>query len=389
MAALVATVAGLASFAQAGQRISPGRAAQAFPLDGDARGSAATVRYALAQARAEDPFIVPAPGIVAEARTAYLQEPITPGSIVILARAEAVRSAKDATAILITAHALSRRSTVLNNDLISAYGKAGDADSALPLIDEILRRETAAHGVLLERLAMFAGNPAIGTKILDLLALDAPWGPQFWRQLAQSPAGLANAANLRLAHAKNGGASDPEIDRMLVEGLAGQARFSDAARLAKGLFPAAASIGDVSSGELLRNPRFADKPDILPFDWRLTSSGDFGAGRLGGGEGIIVSALGGSRGVVVEQLVALPNAPLRLSGKVDSADPEDRTRLMVSLDCAKSSRTIFSGSAAELPARIAAPSCRWAWVRLSVRLPSEADGRDWTVRAMSLRPARP
>lgn len=387
MSALVAVAAGLSAFAQAGARLAPERAAEAFPLDGGAREAAATARYARTQAKAEDPFIAPSAGVVNLARSAYLREPILPAATVILARDAARSHKKSRTEILEAGHALSRRSTVLNFDLISDYGNAGDADSTLPLIDEILRRETAVHGLLLERLAALAGDPAVGEKILELLALDAPWGPQFWRQLAQSPTGLTNAANLRLAYAKSGGVNDPEVDRLLVEGLAGQARFDDASRLARGLFPSARSLGLASSGGLLRNPRFADKPDILPFDWRLISSGEYGAGRSGDEGGVLISALGGSRGIVMEQLLALPPRRLRLSGSIEPVGTAKWDQLFVSLDCAdRPDSTIFSGNASQLPAQIAAPPCRWAWLRVSVRLPSEAEAQEWAVHDISLRP---
>lgn len=383
--AIVAVAAFCSAFAQAGQQIAPQIAAMAFPPDGSALAAKTEAEFVQLSARAKNPALVPPPILAATALAAYRQEPLEPAMIVILARRIPEQNVDRRLALLEAGHGLTRRSTMLNTELIATYGKAGATPQALGLIDEILRRETAAHGALLERMAAFGGDRSLQPLLLNLLSRDASWGAQFWRQLAQSPIGLANAANLRIAFAQRGGTNDRDVDRLLVAGLAGQSRFDDAARLGKALFPSLRDLAAPGTREMVRNADFSFAPDIVPFDWQLISTGDFGAGLQRNGGPLLVSAIGGSRGVAAEQLIALPRGALRLNVATDRAETTGKGRLVVELTCAdQGSKTLFRGDTTDMPALIAAADCRWAWLRLAVQVPEDADGQEWIVRRVSV-----
>lgn len=385
VAGTICIMSALAAFAQAGQRVDPQAAAGVFPFNGQSRAHAAQVRLGLARAEARNPFLAPDAKTHDMALDAYRLEPIEPEAIAIIARGQGGGDLARRSATLSAAHALSRRSTMLNTELMVLEGRTGNIGRALQLLDEILRRETAAHGQVLDQMVAYAGDSSLAPLLLDLLANDAPWRAQFWRQVAQSPAGLKNAANLRIGFARRGGTNDPAVDKMLIAGLAGQNRFDDAARLATTLFAEARGVDRPAAGNLLREGDFAAGADLFPFDWRLTSTGDFGAGRLSGTSGMLISALSGSRGVAAEQLVALPAAPLRLAAEIDAPAPGTAEQLLVELRCAEGSQSvIFSGTLGDLPARIPRQECKWAWLRFIVKVPPDASAADWTVHRATL-----
>jgi hypothetical protein len=379
----LAVVVGAAAFAQAGFAVNPMAAAQAFPLDGQALSKQVKLQLALARARSHNPVLAPDAPTIAKARAAYAREPLEPEVVAILANASGDGTFDHVVRTLEAAHALSRRSMIVNLELISRLSQAGKDDPALLLLDEILRQDTAAQGPLLTQMAAYAGNPALQPIFLDLMAQDAPWVSPFWRQVAQSPAGLKSAVSLRLGYAERGGEVDPEVDRLLVGGLAGQARYDDAARLAAGLFPPLRSVGTPGSGNLVRDPDFRQKKPVVPFGWEMTSNGDYGAGFQGKGGGIVVSALPGSRGTVAQQLVALPARPLVIGAQV-TAQSGRREDLSVELRCAQNAQLLISVPVSRLPVRVPAPSCKWGWLSFVVAIPTDGDGADWTVRQVSL-----
>lgn len=380
---LLAIAAGLSAFAQSGIALNPFAAARAFPPDGHALAKEAEIRLALARTRAQDPTLAPDAQTIATARAGYAREPLEPEAVAILAQAEAT----DRTRLLRTleaGHALSRRSVMLNSELIALLLQAGRLERALPLLDEILRQDTAAQGPMLTQMATYAGQPSLQPVFLDLLSQDAPWVSSFWRQVAQSQSGLQNAAPLRIAYGRRGGRVDPEVDRLLVAGLADQGRFDDAAKVAETVFPALRGISRPGRGELVRNGNFRARTRVMPFDWRLLSNGDFGASPNGDDGGMIVSGLPGSRGVAAEQLIALPNRPLTLAATVDT-QAEEQENLLVELQCGATSQRLASVAVSKLPAKVPTSGCRWGWLRLLVRIPADGQGADWTVRKVSLR----
>lgn len=382
--AALAVTSGLAAFAQAGERLSPQHAAAAFSPNGGTRATLAVFELAKRRAITRDPFLPPSEVVAKVARAAQTREPLDANAIALLGAAAGREDPALGLKILRAGHAATRRSSLLNTELLAAYGRVGEEEAALRIIDEILRRQTAAHGPLLERMATLAGDRRYQPMFLELLSLQPPWAEEFWRQVAQSPAGLQNAAALRQASYRQAPYEIGEVDRMLIEGLAGQGRYQDAASLARTLFPDTRALGD--GGPIVRNDHFSRKPDILPFDWRLLSTADFGAGIDTQSKALTISALGGSRGVVAEQLVAIPPRTLKLIVTVARGSAPTDSLLSTSLTCAGSGRTLFKGAIAALPARIAPNACRWAWLRLEVSVPREADGYDWIVQSVSLTP---
>lgn len=387
LALLLAVAALLASVAQAWQQTAPALAAAAFPLDGSAKANLAVDLYQAKQVAEQAPEAKPPAAAVALAREAYRREPLAVDALYVIAR-DAQSSAPDKVLPLLEkANGLSRRSNLIAVDLLAAYSRTGRERGALDVVDQILRRETVLQGPILQLMANAAGRRELHEALLKLLANRPPWSDQFWRQLAQSPEGLKAAADLRIAFASQGGKVDPQVDRLLMEGLADQGRQDDALRLGMALFPQAHLAGD-RPDNLLRNADFKAEPDYLPFDWRLLNSGDAGASRDASHGVLQVSALAGSHGDVAEQLVRLPPGRVRLAGTArpteGSSDPE---ALHVEIVCAagpQNGRTLMSAPAGSFSAAFASGECPWAWLRIHVELPSDAEATEWVVHGLSL-----
>lgn len=378
---------GVATLAQVGGPSAAAATSRLFPPNGEAGGRAARAAYAKVLQNAGNPLAPAPPEVLESAKAAYVREPLQPDLVAVLASPMVARE-NDARAIelLSAGHGFTRRSTLLNSQLMTVYARNRQMAPAFALIDEILRRETAAHGEILKSLAQFAGNPAYAPTILGILDSKVPWSAQFWRQLAQSVPGLGNAADLRIGYARQGGIGTPEIDRMLVIGLAGQARFGDAERLARVLFPQAMRARLPARGNLLANGDFASPPDILPFDWDVRSGGDYSAQIPWGRSELAISALSGARAVVSRQLVRLRPTELAVSVDSSAASSNGLGELKARLVCASGDqRPLLEASAIGLSRTIPAPGCEWAWFEIEAAIPSDGSSQDWVVRRVVLR----
>lgn len=387
--AAVAIVAMLSAFSQSAQKIAPAMAAAAFPLNGNAAALLARISERSDQLANPQGNIAPSAVTLALASKAYLAEPRSFDAINTLARGSRKDASRDTMAILEVAHGLTRRSTGLQMELLAEVGKRNDEQAGFAIIDELLRRNTEAHGVLLGTLASAAAREELLPSFRRLLKSRPPWADQFWRQLAQSAPGLANAAQMRMQYARDGGIVDPEVDRMLVEGLAGQGLFDDAAMLARQVWPEKGLLSPQSAA--VRNSGFAAAPDILPFDWRLTNTGDYGASIDPRGKTMMISAIAGARGPVVEQIVRLRGSEMTLIVTPGDGVPAKQLEpLSISLDCvapAASSRTLFSGGVGDQAIAIQTGACTWARLRIDLAVPSTSDGMELSFDSIKLLPA--
>ena len=368
----------LFSLSEVTARAVPQLAATLYPANAGAHEQQAKALFQAAAIRAGDVATQPPQPALEAARAAYERSPAVPEALYILARDESRRDKSAALRILQETNRLSRRSTAVSFALLAAYGDRRNETAGLQVLDQLLRRETVLHGQLLEVMTGLVANPAMHRPILQLLRARPPWAPQFWRQLAQSATGLSGAAQLRLQAQGTGATFQPELDRLLVEGLAGQQRFDEAYRLASTL-----SGAEVRRAGLVLNPDFRASDAVLPFGWRLFNEGDRGAASDTPRGGLAIDALAGARGTVAEQLVRLPSGPVRLSVAASSENSMDH--LLLQLACVQGQeRVLFESPASRLPAMIDPDGCNWAMLRIRVAVPSDAQAGDWSIRRVSL-----
>lgn len=381
--AALALMAGAAAFSAAGQRADPALAARAFPLAGDARAEWAMSRYEAQMRKAEDPVAAPDPAIRALAGEAYRREPLNLDAAFILQRGGPQLTARQRLAALDAAHRLSRRSTPISFDLLTEHSRAGNTAEAIMVLDNMLRRQTGVHGQLLEFLSRLAADRSTHGDFVTLLSREPNWAGQFWRQLAQNPQGLTGAWPLWQRIHSAGIATEPELDALLVSGLADQGLYSDGEALARRL-----SALDWGAG--LRNGEFGRLPDVVPFDWQVYATGEYGADIAADREALIVSAVSGSRGMAARQVVGLGQARYRVNADFEAAGEtpgEDMLRLQVECLAPAGQGMLLDVALARLPASFTGAGCRWAQVALMVAVPEAADGQEWMIERVSLRPA--
>ena len=379
---LLAAAAGAAAFSAAGKLANPAAAARAFPLNGEAAAERAMRRYEAQMRKARNPAALPDPAIRALALDAYRREPLNLDAAFILLRGNAQMSAARRLDALDAAYRLSRRSTPVSFDLLTAHSRAGNTAGAIGVLDSMLRRQTAVHGQLLAFLSGLVRDRSTHGDFLVLLSRKPAWAGQFWRQLAQTPDGLPGAWPLWQRVRSAGIATEPELDALLVSGLADQGLFDDAEAMARRV-----SAFDWGAG--LRNGEFARLPDVVPFDWQLYATGDYGAAIAADREALVVSALPGSRGTVARQIVRLDQARYGMNADLGPGAPlQGNAMLRARVDCLDPAAvgTLLEAPVADLPASFARGICRWAQVSLNVAVPEAADGQEWTVERMRLRP---
>ena len=395
---LLAIVVGSAALAQYAVTANPALAATVFPLSGTAKAALAArlAGAGLAEELAGRQTAQTAELLrevrlsqqtIALAREAYLREPLAIDAIRVLAIDRLTKRDDDkALALLEGARALSRRSTGVSILLLDRYGRDGRDREGMAVLDELLRRRSNAHGDLIAGLAANVGRDQLLPDYRRLLSSSPPWADSFWRQLAQSPPGLVNAAALRVAYARDGGTVDPEIDALLITALADLGRFDDAARVAV-LTGARSATAD--SREQVANGDFSAVSTAPVFDWTTVSSGDYGAELDPEARTLVMSAISGARGEFARQLVRLPagQAVLSVAASADTrSDALERTT--VELECPEQDRMLLTRRLPVRSARFQTEGCRWAWLRLRVAIPEGEQGIDAAIDRVSLSAAR-
>lgn len=395
---LLAAAAGAAALAQHVARANPVLAATVFPISGSAKAALASRLAAVGLAeKLSGRQVAPTsdmlrgvrlpPLTIELAREAYEREPLAIDAVRLIAiDLLARRDDRQALAVLEGARALSRRSTGVSILLLDRYGREGRDREGMAVLDELLRRQSNAHGDLLVGLAANVGRDELLPDYRRLLSSAPPWADAFWRQLAQNPLGLVNAASLRLDYARDGGAVDPEIDALLIAGLAELGRFDDAARVA-GLIgagpPAAGSRERVVNGDFRR------VPEGPVFDWTTVSSGDYGAEIDPETRTLVMSAISGARGEFARQLVRLPDGSAVLRVTTNATARSDMSeRISVEIECPEQDRVLLAQRLPVSAIRFATEGCRWAWLRLRIAIPEGEQGIDAAIDRVSLSAAR-
>lgn len=387
-----------AALAQYSLNRNPALAATVFPISGSAEAALASRLAAFDLAKKlSDRQTVPtiellrdirlSPSVVALARNAYSREPLAIDALRVIAIDRiSKRDDRQATALLEGARALSRRSTGVSILLLDRYGRQGRDREGLMVLDELLRRQSSAHGNLIVGLATNAGRDELLPDYRRLLASSPPWSDGFWRQLAQNPSGLVNAASLRVDYARDGGSVDSEIDALLVNALADIGRFGDAALVA-GVMGVRPRMGN--SRERIVNGDFRHVSKVPVFDWTTVSGGDYGAEIDPGTRSLVMSAISGARGEFARQLVHLPGGPMTLSVTPSAATESDALKhTTVEIECPEQRLVLLEQRLPVRATRFQANGCQWAWVRLRVLIPEGEPGIDVAIDRISLSAAR-
>lgn len=282
------------------------------------------------------------------------------------------------------AFSMNRRDPMTNLWLIEDYSRAGDVETTLLLYDATLRSTGEGRGVLLTTMAKALENDLLIEPFYLMLRQEPPWGPAFLRQAAQTAPSLENAAALRVRLAKDNTVIPREIDELLLGALVERGSLALASDVALSV-----NGPRRDSNSLVRNGDFASGPGLPPFDWRLISSGDAGAG-VNAKAGILeISAIGGADEIVAEQLVRLApgNHELRAGIKTRQGVPLARTTAQ--LACAEAQRSApvvtlkLEGSNPRQ--QFSVGSCRFYWLRIAVDTRGLLDGSELALDDIAIR----
>lgn len=390
IAIAVALVVGLWSYAIANDKRAPLRAlAIAVPASGTAQASLAYDVFATRSAR--DPKTGASAAEVGLARTAYRGEPLSVPALGILAVSmTGAEQARQRQALLDLAGKISRRNMLVNNEQIKAAALRGDDRVFFTWLSRVMLigdQAKAAYGAAMAQAtarsrAVEALTPIIGPR--------PSWAEYYWQLVVKQPASLVNAARLRLAVA---GAPWHQrdvtlTDKQLLLALVGNGHLDAAHGLATGL-----GLSRSAGSSVLNNGNFGAVPELVPFDWQLSSQGNLGASIDPHEKNLVISAIGGARGAAAQQLLQLVPGRYALSWKIAADSSVNPGELAARIVCAEPGRgdvglppiPLKTGDA-KMIVTLPDSSCRWYWFAIAVQIPDDALGIDVNLQHLSLAP---
>ena len=394
-ASALAVFFALSSFAVSQQGREPARVALlGVPPTAVARGNLALKAYAARLAA--NPETTVSPWEKRLALSAYRTEPLSVASLGVLALSAKAKGDEEAAyALFSNAGKLTRRSRLVTSQMIEATGRRGDEQDFFVWLSRAILTDQRMRSTYVSAMAEATSRDNSVATLAPVVGPNPSWAEFYWRTVANRPNSLVNAAKLRLAILKAPWrqteirSGDPE----LVAGLIKAQQFEAAIGLAEGLGQIAPR--EAGSGNRLINGDFARAPTLPAVDWQLAASGALGSSIAEANKGLLVSAIGGARGVAARQLVPLSGGRYTIAWKASgSAAAGDPTLLSASLSCAERGQAPIAVAPVRLSAgsheqavAIPATSCRWFWFSIEAALPDDAGGMDVTLDRISLTPA--
>jgi hypothetical protein len=390
IAIVVALVVALWSYAIANEMRAPLRAlAIAVPISGTARASLAYDAFVARKAR--DPKAQANAAEVRLARAAYRSEPLSiPALGIVAVSMTSGEQAQKRQALLDLAGKVSRRNMLINNAQIEAAALRGDDRAFFTWLSRVMligNQAKAAYGAAMAQATARSGavkalTPIIGPR--------PSWAEYYWQLVVKQPASLINAAQLRLAVA---GAPwrQREVtltDKQLLLALVGNGHLDAARGLAIGL-----GLSRSAGSNILNNGDFEAAPELVPFDWQLSSQGNLGASIDPGEKNLVISAIGGARGAAAQQLLQLAPGRYSLGWKIAADSSVNPGELAARIICAERgegevglpSIPLKPGDAKTV-VTVSDSGCRWYWFAIAVKIPDDAPGIDVNLQRLSLTP---
>lgn len=386
---VVGAAAAAQSFAIANERRAPTRTLMlGMPFNGVADASMANLLQAARVAKG--PQSAPSKAEIKHAREALASEPLATSALPILIQeAEAEGRAKQARRLLDLSGGLTRRDNLINAMLIDEAMKTEGSSRVFLLLGRAIAVDYKVRDLYVGRMAAATGSPGALNALPPVLGRDPEWATEYWATIAGNNALVLDGAKVRLRIA---GApwklnKPDETDFRLIRELANL--DPDAAlQLSQAL-----GLRRSSTGDILANPNFIQKPRFVPLDWELFQSGDIGADIDRAAGRLVLSSLPAASGVAARQLVNIA-APGRyrlqwkLLGLATGADGTLKFRLA----CADQSKVAVSmvpvllapgtgGAAID----VRSSTCSWYWATLELDTSNSAAGVDVEVRQLSLR----
>jgi len=392
IALVLAVFVGLWSFAIANERRAPAIAlATGAPAAGIAKAGVAFASFAARQAQREGETVSAMERELAA--EAYRSEPLSTSALGLLAlsmRTDA--EAQRRQSLLELAGKLSRRNTLVNNELIQSAAKRNDDRGFFTWLSRLMSTGEGAKKAYGAALADATAKEGAVEALTPILGGGVNWADYYWALVARYPNSLVNAAKLRLAVAGRPWRQTEvkPTDQQILSGLVRIGEFDAARALANGL-DSTRSLSRRNSSNLLRNADFSTVPVLAPFDWQLSTSGNLGASIDGTRKEMLISAIGGARGMAAQQLLSLPPGEYSLAWKLATSGPADSDALSAQLECAERggnsktfSRILLKSRETQARMIVQNDTCRWYWFSIMVEIPDADPGIDLSLRNLSL-----
>ena len=329
-------------------------------------------------------------GLLAAAYTGFRLEPTSHKAIRMIAfHHQSLGRYETARLIMNETVNLTKRDDIVNFWLVQDSGKKDDLDSVLKYYDYTLRSSLAAKDILIPTMSNALADERFVQPYVKMLASAPPWADDFWRAAAAREENALSAAILRTAlHRKNIG-NPANNDVLILENLVKTGQFSEAFALYSELAEAETRSGN----DRIHGGSFAYRPRLFPIDWRLFSSGEFGAEVDLDSKKLLVSSLPNTRATFASQVVHLPAAGYLLSAEITRQNSTGASPLYLRLRCAAENQNgrpddILRLEEGESSMEIAvdAGDCEYFWLTLLGEEQDSLDGYDFAVTNISLKP---
>jgi hypothetical protein len=385
-AAGLAAYVGMSSYVIANEVRAPLAAvAIGLPPTGAAKANGSAVLLGIR--RATDPRTVANTREVALARDAYRAEPLSSTALSIMISAISPGATRNA--LLVEASKLTRRNALLNEEQIKLAAARGDDEAFFRWLSRSVLTNHDLRAGYVGAMAEATAKAGAVAALTPVIGPEPSWSDFYWQQVVRRPTSLKNAARLRLAIAKKPWRQTEikEIDEKLGLALVGRFQFDAAYNLYLGL----AKGRESRNANLLVNGDFARQPQLAPFDWQVATSGTLGATIDSGEKRLVVSAIGGARGIAARQLVRLTPGIYQLSWSFSSSTPIEASSISARVSCAEPAAKSVAPTPVELavgnksaPVVIADGACRWHWLAIDVVVPDDGAGFDAAFNNISL-----
>lgn len=318
------------------------------------------------------------PDEVELAKQAFIAEPITPQAIAVVAFGG---TQNQKSKLMQAAISLSRREQLVTGWMIVDSVSRAEIRGTLQHYDILLRTSSSAASVVIPVMANALANDDFINPFADLLATEPPWVSRFWANVVTTPNSLENAAQLREALHKLDLRDNVYRDPALILALVKNKQFEQAQNL---FF----LLNDRKKDEvLIENGSFEKRLKFPPFDWQLSSTGEYGAAVTDGK--LQLSAVRGSGGLFARQLVKLPKSAT-MGVIADKAIPDD-ANIFITLTCAQTLRSAPEGIRVPLKGKIAnlqidnaQTGCRYYWFDITGQASENGNGFDIALDSISL-----
>ncbi len=274
-------------------------------------------------------------------------------------------------AVMAEAQRLNRRHSLIQGIVLEDGLARQDYPVTIRAMDRLLRTNPAQSTTFFPLLAQALTYPAAQGEMVRIVDGSADWHHRFLEFAVGRPTALEGLARYRLATRF----AVPQVDRLLVSGLAGQGRLDLAQRV----------HGRIDSGPGSdRRQRWAS--DYAPFDWYLADEPGLRAQPDAAGEALELFVRGGNGGVLARRMIPQELVAKGVTLDIEGIPAGRNDAAQLAIVCAETGRQAY-----EAPLRNGAATYARGSAGAQCRFPQiELRGRSFTGEpALRIRVADP